>query len=154
MYTNTSMFCVVYSSIQKFTIITIMKTAIFITIIFVISILSNYLNYRTALPQAVLLIRPVHMTKIASIECKIHINCVHMEFDLGQFKLTVNDCKSISQLEDKMQMLHNFLCKQGCKEHHSRSRHQQIWMAGSWDAENKRANCPLGLGEHSELRAS
>ena len=48
-YTNTCMFCVVYSSIQKFTIITIMKTAIFITIIFVISILSNYLNYRTAL---------------------------------------------------------------------------------------------------------
>ena len=50
MCTNTCMFCVVYSSIQKFTIITIMKTAIFITIIFVISILSNYLNYRTALP--------------------------------------------------------------------------------------------------------
>ena len=49
MCTNTCMFCVVYSSIQKFTIITIMKTAIFITIIFVISILSNYLNYRTAL---------------------------------------------------------------------------------------------------------
>ena len=49
MYTNTCMFCVVYSSIQKFTIITILKTAIFITIIFVISILSNYLNYRTAL---------------------------------------------------------------------------------------------------------
>ena len=46
MYTNTCMFCVVYSSIQKFTIITIMKTAIFITIIFVILILSNY---RTAL---------------------------------------------------------------------------------------------------------
>ena len=51
-YTNTCMFCVVYSSIQKFTIITIMKTAIFITIIFVISILSNYLNYRTALVTA------------------------------------------------------------------------------------------------------
>ena len=51
MYTNTCMFCVVYSSILKFTIITIMKTAIFITIIFVISILSNYLNYRTALPD-------------------------------------------------------------------------------------------------------
>ena len=49
MYTNTCMFCVVYSSIQKFTIITIMKIAIFIMIIFVISILSNYLNYRTAL---------------------------------------------------------------------------------------------------------
>ena len=49
MYTNTCMFCVVYSSIQKFTIITIMKTAIFITLIFVILILSNYLNYRTAL---------------------------------------------------------------------------------------------------------
>ena len=49
MYTNTCMFCIVYSSIQKFTIITIMKTTIFILIIFVISILSNYLNYRTAL---------------------------------------------------------------------------------------------------------
>ena len=66
MYTNTCMFCVVYSSIQKFTIITIMKTAIFITIIFLISILSNYLNYRTAL---------VHMFACVSDVC---ITCAYV----------------------------------------------------------------------------
>ena len=40
-----------YSSMQKFTIIMIIKTAIFITIMLIILILpiSNYLNYRTAL---------------------------------------------------------------------------------------------------------
>ena len=37
-----------YSSIQKFTIITIINTVVFITITFIISILSSYLNYRTA----------------------------------------------------------------------------------------------------------
>ena len=61
MYTYTCMFCVVYSSIQKFTIITIMKTAIFITIIFVISILSNYLNYRTALGHTLNTVWPINV---------------------------------------------------------------------------------------------
>ena len=40
-----------YSSIQKFTIIAIIKTVIFITIKFSVSILSYYLDYCTALTQ-------------------------------------------------------------------------------------------------------
>ena len=41
--------CVVYSSIQKFKIITIIKTIIFITLKFIVSILPYYLDYLTAL---------------------------------------------------------------------------------------------------------
>ena len=72
MFTNTCMFCVVYSSIQKFTIITIMKTAIFITIIFVISILSNYLNYCTALLP--MLVTNIDSKLIISISLVIQIS--------------------------------------------------------------------------------
>ena len=75
MCTNTCMFCVVYSSIQKFTIITIMKTAIFITIIF-ISILSNYLNYRTALV-------PIVGRYLSLIFCKHHKPEINLLLDSG-----------------------------------------------------------------------
>ena len=48
------MFCIVHNSIQEFTIILIIKSIIFITIMDFISQLSNYLNYRTALAWNVL----------------------------------------------------------------------------------------------------
>ena len=49
LYTNALMFFVMYSSIQKFTNITIIKTGIFIEMNIIVSMQLYYLNQSTAL---------------------------------------------------------------------------------------------------------
>ena len=49
LHTNALMFCVIYNSIQKFTIIAIIKTGIFIEMNIIVSMQLYYLNQCTAL---------------------------------------------------------------------------------------------------------
>ena len=78
------------------------------------------------------------MIKIMRIECElIRINCVHTEFRLSQSELNSNSVKPPSECKlqvdwktkrDHFIILHVKLLRQGCKEHHSRSRFTKTFL--------------------------